>query len=106
MSVTLLHCPKCGNYSTSAMVNLVVSATLNANDGEFWIKGDIYPEHSIPLEDFVEGYCNECDSPDSPSPTEIVTLDECPHWYPPFHGCIRVCAYCGERQVGRVVFDE
>jgi hypothetical protein len=103
MSVTLLRCSKCGDYSIGAKVNLVVSARLDAKRGEFQVRGDIYPEAGIPLEDFVEGYCDECDSP-----TELVTLDECPHFWGAqcSNRPTRICMFCDERQYGRAVFDE
>jgi len=106
MSVTLFHCPKCDNYSVSAKVNLVLSAKLDPLRGSLRIHGVTYLdfEVNIPLEDIVESRCNWCDSL-----TELVTLDECPHWWgkakgsqPPY----RVCALCGAEQEGRVMFDE
>ena len=104
MSVVLFRCLKCNNYSTSAMVNLVVSATLKPRRGRLWPHDISYPEDGIPLENIVESYCGDCDSP-----TELVTLDECPHWWgkakgsqPPY----RVCVLCGEKQEGHVIFDE
>jgi len=105
MSVVLFHCSKCDSYSTSATVNVTACATLNPKRGMLCIDPDAsWPEgYSIPLEDIVESRCNECDGP-----TELVTLDECPHWWGEHccDGTLRVCTLCGEEQEGRVIFDE
>jgi hypothetical protein len=103
MSVTLFHCPKCGSYSTSAMVNLVVSATLRPKQGRLWPHDVSYPEDGVPLEDVVESYCEDCGSM-----TELMILDECPHQWGISYSDVRrrICAFCGETQQGRLVFDE
>ena len=103
MSVTLLRCSKCGNYSTSAIVSLEINAILDSKRKVFRAAVNIYPENTIPLEDFVRGYCKECNSP-----TELVTLDECPHSWGDqcSNRPTRVCIFCGERQYGKAVFDE
>ena len=103
MSITLFHCPKCDVYSTSATVNLVVSATLSPKRYRLWPHDISYPQDGVPLKDIAESRCNECDGL-----TNLVTLDECPHLWQSLHSdpSNRVCAYCGVMQQGRVVFDE
>jgi len=103
MSVVLFRCTKCGSYSTSAIVNIPMSARLDASRGVLRLSDVSLPEGDIPLGSVVESHCDECDGL-----TELVMLDECPHWWES-HCCdadVRVCIYCGEEQEGRVIFDE
>ena len=105
MSVTLFHCPECDRYTTrGATVKLEVNADLNASRRRLVacerIRG---PAQGFSLVDIVRSECPECGQP-----TELTTLDKCPHkWRPHWSNkAIRVCALCDEEQQGRVVFDE
>lgn len=106
MSVTLFQCQKCGDYLTFAEVNIVISATLDPLRGMLRVSDDAsLPEGTkIPLKDIADSRCEECGSP-----TKLVILDECPHywWESSYgHSPSRHCIYCNETQEGRLVFDD
>ena len=108
MSVTLFYCSECNRYTTEgATVKLEVNAKLNTSRRRLFACEECIWMPNVQgfsLEDIVRSECPECGQP-----TELMTLDECPHWWgkakgsqPPY----RVCALCDEEQEGRVVFDE
>lgn len=101
MSITLFYCPECGHYSDRATITVAVLGAVNEHD-EIWSFFASPPVKGIPLEDIIESRCRDCGGVG-----EFITLAKCPHQWQKLMSdtSCRICAFCGETQQGRLVFD-